>query len=190
MNREYTTLQLVSDYLGETITQNIDLYILAVQNYIEQQTNRVFKADLTENTRFFNGNDRNILSIDDCIEITKVEESLDNGATFSEIEYVALPQNYSEIEKPITQIGLRNGFFQSGVGNIKITAKWGYSEIVPDEIKLIATALVSFLVKPANAKSSVKGEKIGNYSITYDSEQQNAYKMCERGLITYRRYFF
>ena len=150
-DKAYTTEEKIEAYLGISIaTGGASSAILAAQSYIDNYTGKNFKADTEASVRYYNGNDRNAILIDDCVEIEKVEIGNNEwGDSYSEIadsgidRYIPLPWNYEANGVPINKIGLRNRIFLCGEGNQKITAKWGYSVNVPDDICFASTVIAS-----------------------------------------------
>ena len=171
MDRTYTDKTKIEELLKETIDRDLDDIILMVQQYIENQTNRIFQPCDDASIRYFNGNGKSILDIDECVEITKVENGNDYyGDTFTEIlstgdtRYYAEPYN----ELPIDRIRLRGELWTKGKKNIRITAKWGYSEEVPFDIVWVATYLSAMFYKQqTNVAGGVQSETIGSYTVSF-----------------------
>lgn len=181
----YTTKQEIQNYLMQTIDSSfnsqIDNWICAAEKYIEQFTSRVFIADLSASARLFDGLNGEAILIDDCVAITKVEVGNDRyGESFAEIpasgagRYIKLPNNNESQGVPIRKILLTAGVWSEGIQNHRITAKWGYSVAVPDDIKWAATILASGICIPGITGNigGIKSEKIGEYSVSYNTESQ------------------
>ena len=193
-DKEYTTQEKVEDFLKQgALDYSLTDYILAVQEYIEGFTGRVFKACGVASARLFDGKGKQELLIDDCIEVTKVELGNDSyGNTFTEVpstgedRYLLLPNNYSVRNVPITKIALTSRLFDFGMQNVKITGKWGYSEEAPADISFVATVLVAGMYNAKNSINGINSETIGSYSISYNNQQQwDAYN---RALALLNRY--
>ena len=171
MDRTYTDKTKIEELLKETIDRDLDDIILMVQQYIENKTNRIFSACSVASARYFDGNGDDTMDIDECIEITKVENGDDYyGDTFTEILTTGDTRYYTEPynELPIESIRLRGGLWTPGKKNVKITARWGYSEEVPDDIVWVATYLSSMFYKQqASVAGGVQSETIGSYSVNY-----------------------
>lgn len=175
----YTTEEKIEDYLGniDISTGDADEYIKAAEAYIDNLTGRNFKADDDASERLYNGNDRRDLIIDDCVEVEKVEVGSNMwGDSFTELDnsgsipdYYLLPANYEERGVPIRKIGLRNRIWIYGHANHRITAKWGYSASVPDDISFAATVLASgmYYANRGENTGAIKQEKIYQYTVTY-----------------------
>jgi hypothetical protein len=159
-NKNYTTKSKVEAYLGESITESLDAYILAVQDIIDNYTRRNFKADSEAVERVYNGNGKNELLIDPAIEITAVE--VDDSSK----DFITYPYN----SNPILKVILENDVFTRDYANVSITGKWGWTEDVPDDISQVATELVSKMYQ-GTIKSDITSEKIGDYSVNYGGEE-------------------
>lgn len=197
MDKDYTNQELVEQFIGESIDGSLQEIIVAVQTYIDNYTSRNFKADCTASARLYNGNDSQNLPIDDCIEITKVEVGNDSyGDTFTEIlatgsdRYHTLPNNNEADSVPINKLFLRSRVFPYGIQNVKITAKWGWSEEAPYDISWLATFLTASIYKTGTQGSfaGVKSERIGEYSVNFgeSTEDWNKAKVI---LDNYKRYW-
>jgi hypothetical protein len=178
-DKGYTTKALIQAFLGGiTIADDLSPYILATQAYIDGYTSRSFKADSTASARYFNGDGSQELTIDDCVEITKVEVGVNAyGDSFSEIpktganRYYTLPNNNTAWGVPIRKIFSRANYFIMGIQNQKITAKWGWATTPPEDLQMSATIIASGMYN-ANRQlgdASVKSESIGSYSVSYDN---------------------
>ncbi|QDP67607.1 MAG: hypothetical protein Tp172MES00d2C118482111_1 [Prokaryotic dsDNA virus sp.] len=200
----YTTEEKVEAFglvdIAGSFSSVIDGWIVGVENTIDQITGRNFIADATESERLFSGDGGKDLLIDDAIEITKVEVGLDDyGGNFIEIassgasRYFTEPANHTAKGVPITKIMLRDRRFTTGVQNHRIEAKWGYSEEVPADIEFCATVFVFGIAnQQRQGGQSVKSERIGNYQVTYNSENgKDSWGDFERAmqiLDSYKRY--
>lgn len=201
-DKNYTTEAKIEAYLGgiSISTGAADDYILATQELIEQETDRNFKADTSATSRLYDGNDRQYLIIDDCVEVTKVEVGSNQwGDSFTEITnpvggtpgYYLLPANYSAENEPIRKIGLRSQYWIFGHANHRITAKWGYSAAVPDDIEFAATVIAAgmYYFNRGLKTGAVKSEKTLNYSVSYANEAGfDSYKNAMMILDSYKKY--
>lgn len=196
-DKEYTTESKIEEYLNVDIaTGKAAAAILAAQDIIDNYTSRNFKADSTASAKLFNGNNTQALIIDDCVEVTKVEVGSNMwGDSFSEQvntgstpQYYKLPANYAADKVPIRKIGLRNMIFISGHANHRITAKWGYSATVPDDISMAATVLASGIYNQNRGENTgpIKSEKIGEYQVSYANEK--GLNDLEQAMATLDRY--
>jgi hypothetical protein len=184
-SKGYTTEADVENYIlhdiDETFSAQLDTWISGVEQMIEKLTGRVFIADDTATARVFDGDGTPELLIDDAIAVTIVESGLDEyGSSFQTVaatgadRYFLEPNNYAAKGLPITKVSLSARSFSAGKQNNRVTAKWGYSEEVPDAIKFAATVFVAgILNQHRQGGDEIKSESIGNYSVTYNSDSQS-----------------
>lgn len=182
-DKGYTTEEKIEKYLGgiTIVTGEAADYILAAQQYIDNYTNRSFKADSVASARLFDGKNKAYLFIDECIEVTKVETGDDNwGDNFTEISasgsdrYYTMPANASQVGFPIYKLGLRTRTFSAGdYPNQRITAKWGYSENVPADISQVATVIASGMYNANRTKKSgaINKKTLGEYEISFQDQK-------------------
>ena len=164
---KYTTKENIEKHLGETITENIDLYIDSACRYIDDYTQREFQSG-DEEIRYYDGNGKQELIIDPATEVSKVEYSLD-GITWIEItndRWETAPYN----KLPIRRIMLKWDVFYLIKRSVRITGKFGWSECPPKDIVFCATVLASAMYK-GKSSSEISSEKIGDYSVNFESEQ-------------------
>jgi hypothetical protein len=195
----YTSEAKLASYLNTTITTgSAKIYIESAQRYIEQITRRKFEADKNASARLFDGDDRQELIIDDCIEVTKVEVGNNiYGDTFTEVtndtqnNYFLMPTNYASEGLPIRKIGLRSLAWIYGHANHRITAKWGYSELPPDDIVFAATVIASGMYYQNQGQNSgaITREKIGNYEVAFaDQKGVSDAQVAQSILESYKKY--
>ncbi len=199
ITKEYTTEAKLNTFLNTTVTPgSADDAINEAVDIIDKMTDRNFIADTVATARRFDGNDLEDLPIDECIEITVVKQGTDlYGDTSSTISeggsggYYPNPRDYAARGKPITAIHLRGLYWVVGYGNHEITAKWGYSEEAPEAIVFAATILAAgiYNYNRGNGGGTIKSEKIGNYSVSYENEQGwDEYNKALAAIQGYRKY--
>ena len=158
----------------DSFEPNVEKWIGAMEEFIDQETGRSFIADETAVSRFFDGDGDSEFFTDENIEIefVKIYDSEDTleYTLLDGVHILSHPYN----EKPIRKIfakpnnALNFSTFPRGLRNIEISAKWGFSENVPEQIRQACTVLVAGIVNFSNnADGEVKSEKIGDYSVTY-----------------------
>jgi len=177
--KEYTTKTKIETFLCESVDGTLADIMLSVEDYIDGYTGRNFKADTTASARKYSGNGSQELSIDECVQITKVElGNNEYGDTFTEITasgtngYYLWPENYASEVVPVRGIHLRGRYWTAGWANHQITAKWGYSAAVPSAISQAATILAACIYRhgAGGGIGGVKSEKIGDYSVSFSGE--------------------
>lgn len=197
-SRQYITESDLAVFLGESVpTGEAEEAIKQATALVEAITDRVWEADDTAVERRFSGNDRENLLIDECIEITEVKLALDHyGDTYEVLSpevvngYYPMPRDYAEQGEPIYKLHLRGRVWLPGSANHIITARWGYSETPPDDIKLATTILSAGVYKynRGGGMGNIKSERIGNYSVAYDNDSDwDAYDNSMKTLQTRRR---
>ena len=176
MDKQYTSAEDIENYLGINIADEfesqIDDWIIAMSDYVAIRTSREWLADVTATTRVFNGNGYSSIQVDDFIGIIKVEVGSDFLEDMEEVsEYVTHPFNTNSKNTII----LKSDSFDSGIQNVRITAKWGYLSEVPEDIKHATTVLVGGIVlAQSNQDGEVESERIGNYTVKYATESQKS----------------
>lgn len=205
MAKGYTDKNTIEKYGLITIDASYDValdnIITSVEDIIDAETGRNFKADAVASARLFDGDNSNELLIDDAVEITLVERGADGfGGTFATVpptganRYFTNPANHLALKVPITKLTLNLGNFVAGKQNQRITARWGYSADVPQAIRLAATTFVLGIINHnRQGGNEVKSERIGNYQVTYNSDAGgNSWTDFEQAMATlqsYKRYF-
>lgn len=190
-SKGYTTKAKVEKLLNVSISIDIDEFISAAEKIIDNITGRNFIAVSTAVARLFDGDDTCELLIDDCVSISKVEVGNDCwGDTFTEILSTGSARYYKEPvnNTPITKVILRDRVWGVGKQNCKITAKWGFSTAVPDDISL-ATTIIASGIYNYNRGGLIQSEKIGNYNVAYSNEQGSvSYADIERAMTILNSY--
>ena len=204
MAKGYTTEAKIENYIltdidpsyADTVTEIIE----GVEDLIDMETGRNFIADADATPRLFSGQGDRALIIDDAIDISLVEVGTDDfGGSFITIgnsgsnRYFTEPSNHVAKKKPITKLLLRDRTFTAGVQNHRITGKWGYSEEVPSNISFAATVFVAGILNQSRkGGDQVKSERIGNYQVTYNSDNgKDSWSDFERAMSIldgYKRY--
>lgn len=199
----YTTKSKIENYtlvdIDAAFNTQVDEWIEAVEQEIDLRTGRNFIADSAATARLYNGSGTDVLIIDDAVEVTTVEVGLDSyGGSFLALSatgadrYFLEPANYTVDNVPVTRIRLSARQWAGGTQNARITAKWGYSASVPQQISFIATVLVAGIInEQRGGGDKITMESIGNYKVSYDVNDENGiadFKNAMRSLDSYKRY--
>lgn len=197
----YTTEAKIENYIlndiASSFSTQISSWIEGIENFIDQYTGRNFIADEAASARLYDGDGEQNILVDDCVEVTKVEQGTDDyGGTFSEVSasgadrYFTLPNNATAKGEPINEITLRSRRWPEGIQNNRITAKWGYSASVPADIEFAATVFVAgILNQHRQGGDEIKSEKIGNYQVTYNTDNgENSFGDFKRAMEILDRY--
>ena len=182
---KYTSKEQLQNYLLKDIDssfdEQVDSWIESASRYIDNQTNRVFIANDSFQERVYDGTGSDTLVVDDFIELNEVK--IDDGDAFDVLEY---PANRT----PKTYLLRENSKFTAGKQNVKVSAKFGYSENPPADIQFAATVLAAGIINySSDHKGSVANESIGQYRIAYRNDQQlNDFKRVQSIIQQYRRH--
>jgi len=170
----YTDKTTIENYLLTSIDSSFDSqindWIAGVEAYIEGETGRVFIADVAPTRRAYDGDGETDVLIDDCVEVTKLETGTDPDdlTEVEATEYFTGPKNAIARGKPITSIEFWDAVFSCARRSVHVTARWGYSETVPEDIKLAATILIAGIINFSNkVDGEIKQMTVGRYSVTY-----------------------
>lgn len=155
--REYCTIDDVMNLLllevDSGFESQITSWIKSSTKRIEMMTNRVFIADDTNQIKFYNGSGRNRIVVDDIFELDTVKV---DDTEITDVQF----------NKGILHSD--NEIFTLGFNNVEVTARFGYSENPPSDIVYACAFLTAQNVLISQkGNSSIKSEKIGNYSVTY-----------------------
>lgn len=189
----YTDKATIDSYLGVTLDTGlatfIALTIAGVTDFIEKYCGeerfgkRVFEAPTpTDNdvTKYFDGNGTQKLPVGDLKSLTSL--TIDDVLQVADEDYFLKPYNASLEGKPYSHIELvqpggrtnsRLGTiyeFEQDQRNVKIVGKFRYSDVVPSDIKLIATKLASETLKEKIGDLTLretKAETFDDYKIEY-----------------------
>jgi len=172
----YTTKQQIENYLQIDISSDLDTQVASwidmVEKYIDTYTDRSF--DATVSIKKYEGGGQELF-VDDLLSVTSiwmVENDATSDASSVELSttdyYLRQGDNanrtpYNKIE--ISENGQYN-YFRDGQLNILVEGSWGYSSTVPADIKMVATKLVSSIIR-AGKSDNVKTFTEGDYSVTY-----------------------
>lgn len=165
--------------IAEEFEPEIDKYISQMTQYIETVTNRKFIADEEFVEKVYDGTGKTEMLVDDFIELDSVK------VDGNEITPFVYPVNTT----PKFQLYSESGF-SKGKQNVTVSAKWGYSEEVPADIRFACTVLVAGIVQTQTPlDNEVLTEKIGNYQVTYKDERQSQDFARAQDILTYYRHY-
>lgn len=191
MAKKYCNKADIEDYLmldiAESFDTRIDKWIEGVSETVRLMTNRDWLADDTASIKYYSGNGCSKLDIDDFIGSPTLRIGDDFATNFaSNTNFVTMP--FNSVHK--NSIKLKNENFPTGIQNIEVTARWGYGEDVPEDIRLATTILASAVVLAGtNQDGEIATEKIGNYQVSYkDDKHKDDAKMAMDILQTRRVY--
>lgn len=181
----YTNKGTIQNYLMIDIDTSFDTqintWITAVGSYIDRYTGRKDGFESASATRYFDGNGKREIDIDECTSITSIQVLEANGQdvefTLSEgleADYVTYPYNTTPIYRLKLVTSAQLGAFYSGKKRVKITAVWGNTTSVPKDIELAATMLVGSIIDKGLKGGKVQAEALGDYSVTFANVDETA----------------
>ena len=187
VQKGYCIISQIENYLLHTVEDyfkpQVNEWIAQMENFIDQETSRNFIADSSDSERIYDGTGKVNLFLDECISISKLTIDSD---VISDSYYYLYPIN----ELPITRIKLSSDSslsFTQDEQNIKVEAKWGYSEVCPSDISFATVVLVAGIINfSGEMGGEVKAEKIGDYNITY--KDKTAWADFERAKDIIKKY--
>lgn len=181
----YTTLADIKRRVSSISISDSDItdYIAEAEAWIDSVTGTTFSVS-TDTTKIFSTKSwMKYVVIDQAVEVTKVENLVsrsDSGDAWEEInssDYRLEPENST----PKTLIRFFRGWYkpayiwiEGGVANIRVTAKFGYSETPPAEIQRITASYVIENMKMDGViDPTVSSEKMGDASVSYAIQKPN-----------------
>lgn len=179
---QYTTKAKVENYLliniDASFNSTIDAYITAMSNYIDEFCNRnIYRT--AETTYKYDGDLTSLLLISDVVDISAV--TVDGLDVLSSIKKYPANKGYT------SRIALEDSYFSKGMQNVEVTGIHAMSKTLPADIEFACTVLVAGAF---NSGKSADGttERIGNYSITYNTKQQAVdFELAKEILKRYKR---
>jgi len=200
MPKGYTNKATIENYLLQTIdatfNTQLDAWIESIETFIDKLSGRNFIADAagSETIKTYSGNGRFKMEFDDFI----ITDETDLGNLVLTIGDPAVTIDNDELYlEPVNNerkriIILKSSQFILGRQLIKLTARFGYSEAVPADVKLAATILVAGILNYSNnTKGKVQSETVGRYSVTYKNEKGfTDYRNAIAIIKSYKKYTF
>ena len=187
----YTTSARLNEYIGKdnvVATSVLDSWILAIDNWIDAYVGMSFKA--TSEQRFYDGEGTREAIIDPFSAITEVlilgiegntDSTLVEGASN---DYLLYPLNDTIQDTiqltPVAAVGV----FPNRARTLAVTGVFGYEDgDRPEEVTLVATMLLSQIVEKSLRGGKAKAEKIGEYSVTYQTINEIADAMAIKNIL-------
>lgn len=167
---QYTDITNVENYTLKDVASSFESqvaeWIEAVSAFMDIHCNRTLVASGTAAARYFDGNGRDAIQIDDCQSIDAIQLGDRYGAGLSAVsssDYITYPKL-----PPHRGLVLKSGVWTPGLQNVEITADWGYLAEITKDLEFAATVLVAGIINShdPNAQGK-KSERIGNYQVTY-----------------------
>jgi hypothetical protein len=176
MATPYTTKAQVTSYLQQDIDSSFDTrvnaYIAAMSEYCDTLAGFPIYTN-TATTRLYDGNNQRTLLIDPVHSITEVLADGDN------VTSTVLKAPYNSDVK--TELIYKDDLFAQDVANISVTGKFSLKSALPDQVAFACTVFVAVILNQVkDQKEGVKSEKIGEYSVSFASDDMRAdYKQAK-----------
>jgi len=196
----YTNKGTIQNYLMIDIDSSFDTqintWISVVESYINKYTGRKDGFESASETRYFDGNGKNEIDIDEFTSLTTVQILEANGDDIGwtlteglEEDYIAYPYNDTPQYRLVLVSSSSVGVWYAGKKRIKITAIWGHSTTVPEDIELAATMLVASIVEKGSRGGKVNSETLGDYSVSFGNIDESAQDLGVKKILdTYKLY--
>ena len=194
----YTTPEDINRRINSNISSGVlNDYIDDAKAWIDVVTNTEF-GNTTASTRIFETRkNSSLIIIDQAYEVTKVDlliartEEADTWQELTTTSYRLEPENNTPktIVRFINPLGTSFPiYFYGGVANVRVTAKWGYSEEVPRDVARIASSyVIEQLRVDGLVDERVKSERLGDASVSYGTVNTDEVMMkLENQLIRYK----
>jgi hypothetical protein len=176
----YTDLATIEARLGRLLTYDEAVYFSdvlngAIKRLIDEKTETTFGSDEVIDV-YVDGDNTSVLNIPTMHDITEVNDADGNEVT----EYL----EYPKAKNHTMALRLKSGLWAEGVENYRVTGKYGYGE-VPADVKMASTDLaVSTFTEALN---NYKSEKVGDWSVTYDTVKKQLSPEIDAVLNKYKR---
>ena len=187
----YTNKSQIENYLLTTVNaifhDQLDDWIAMMETHINKTTGRNFIADTVATEKLYDGNGENELLVDDFIGTPTIEI---NGVALDSDQYLVYPAN---TEKKNILKRVSGGIWSKDDQSIGVTAKWGYSAEVPNDIIFATTVLVAGIINYSSKDSQgqVATKTIGRYSVTYtDKKQWQDFDQINTIIKSYKKFSF
>lgn len=152
-------------------------WLSAIETYIEKFTGKEFEQ-VEDATRYYDGNGKRILLLDDdIISITSLKVLNLDGTTLASLtegdddDYRLYPYNTTPKYEVRLTASSSVGAFYSGSKRIEIIGTFGNSATVPDDIKMACIIMVGAIIKVGSGQSTgdIKSTQLGDYKVDYQA---------------------
>lgn len=177
MSTSYTSALAVQNYLQTTLkasfTTQLNAYIEAMSEYCDTLAGYPIYTDAVT-TRTYDGSGLRLQAIDHVHTITAV--------TVDEVTVTPLQVPYNSDTK--TELKLTNNYFTASDANVSVTGKHSLKKTLPAQVAHACTVFVAvILTQVKDQRDGVKSEKIGEYSVSFASEEQRSDYMQAKAII-------
>lgn len=184
----YTTQTNIEAKLGSSLSTSQAAYFADVlddmiDTFINNETETQFGSQ-TPTSIYASGECSKMLTIPTMHIITEVKSLNDDGSDdtvlVSGTDYLEYPQ------AGVDRYALRrlNDVWDEGIENYKITGNYGYNDIPADIVHVATEIAVNILTADTN---NYKSERVGDWSVTYNSVAKELSVESQNILANYRR---
>jgi len=181
MSTPYCTKANIQNYLQQTLEVTFDTqlnaYIAAMSEHCDELAGfPIYRTTPTE--RLYDGSGLSNQQIDHVHTITEV--TVDDIA----VTPFQIPYN-SDIK---TQLIFKDNIFTNDVANVSVTGVHCLKKTLPAAVAHACTVFVAILLKQVkDQRGGVKSEKIGEYSVSYMTDEERLdYNMAVEAVKAYR----
>ena len=179
----YTNKSKVEKYLNVDISASFDTqiagWIASVKTWIDKYCGKTFES--ASSVKYYDGNGKRELDFDDCSSVPTEVLILDiDGTTAFTLtegasnDYLVYPLNESTKNQLRLVSGATIGYFPNRDSSVKITAPFGFSASVPEDVELIATKLVGEIVKEGLKGGKLASISLGDYTANFQKIDEMA----------------
>jgi len=182
----YTNETKIENYLmldiDPSFSAQVVLWISAVEKYINNYTGvKDGFESAVASIKYFDGNGKTEIDIDEFTSITTVEILESNGSSVESTltegldnDYIEFPYNETKKYRLVINPGSTVGTWSYGNKRIKITAIWGADTSVPADISLAATMLLGSIIEKGAKGGKIRSESLGDYSVSFENIDDSA----------------
>lgn len=178
----YTNKGKIQNYINTDISVAFDdqltEWISAVTQWIDKYTGKSFEA--SSDTKYYNGSGTDCLDVDSFVGNPTVLILNTDGTTDVTLteghadDYLTYPLNSTEKTLLVLSPSATISAFPSGKRRVSVTANFGYSTTVPEDISLIATKLVGNIIEKGLKGGKVAQEELGDYRGAFEKIDEQA----------------
>ena len=167
MSTPYTTKLAVQNYIQQQLdaafNSQLDAYIEAMSEYCDELAGfPIYRT--AETTRTYDGSSQLLQPIDHVHTISEVLVDGTEPATVYQVPY------NSDVK---TNLKLQNGYFPAGTQNVSVTGIHCLKKDLPASVAHACTVFVGLILKQVkDQRGGVKSEKIGEYSVSFASDEE------------------
>jgi len=171
----YTDKSTIQKYLTVDIDSSFDAqitsWISAVKTWIDRYTGKTFEASSSD--RYYDSLGGCEIFVDSFVGVPTLVSLNEDGSTyqtFSSGDFITYPLNSDEKNK----IVLLSNNFPRGNKRVKVTASFGYSTSVPEDIKVIATKLIGSILAKGIDGGKLSSSQLGDQQVNFEAINEQA----------------